>query len=154
MEEGGAVINDKSYDQMGLNLYMGRFSMSEKLPNPGLFFSGFGRWLWLSGPVNSVFYQFLSHHLNRENQMCQLLVQQKYGLLNLVQALTIREVWHFEDFLGQISLPSLIWMGLSWALSPVNWLAWLLRSRWWDGIYLNPIDGLRKSQWPAKVWVK
>ena len=37
-----------------LNTYMGRFCMTQKWPNPGLFNSNFGRSLWLSGLVNRV----------------------------------------------------------------------------------------------------
>ena len=75
---------------------MGRFCITVKWPNPGLFYSDFGRSLSLS-------YLTFSTALVRS---VHLLDPKKYKLLNLTQALTARELLHFENFLGLISLPS------------------------------------------------
>ena len=52
--------------------------MAVKLPNPGLFYSDFGRSLGLSGLD-----QFLSHFLDRPSQACSLIGPKKVQIAQL-----------------------------------------------------------------------
>ena len=66
---------------IAMSIYMGRFCMTAKWPNPGLFYSDCARLLWLSWPVERV--PINSHGLDRHSQLSQIVGLKKVQITQL-----------------------------------------------------------------------
>ena len=103
--------------------------------------------------ISDIFYKF--QNLNGW-PVFQVITHWTYTCLSPLALRLWRLIWPKKSLKYETSL--LLQLGLSRAicicLSPINWKP---DQYGWDGdigIDLNPIDRLKKSQWPAKVWVK